>query len=147
MKKKIVIRCLIGAPLGLAISTLITIVISYVVGGGTYYAVVPELTSSLGSEINAVTVQAACSLLYGAAWAGASVIWEADDWSLLKMTVTHLLICSFATFPIAYFMYWMDHSLSGILTYFGIFLMTYAVIWIAQYLSMKKKVAELNRNL
>ena len=115
MKKKILLRCLMGAPLGLALSTLITIGISIALGDGSYHAVVPELTRDCGSEINAVTLQAACSLLYGAAWAGASVIWEAENWSILKMTVTHLLICSVATFPVAYFMRWMNHSVPGIL--------------------------------
>ena len=71
MKKKILLRCLLGAPLGLAISTIITIFISYAMGDGSYYAVVPELVRDCGSEINAVALQAVCSLLYGAAWAGA----------------------------------------------------------------------------
>ena len=147
MKKKILLRCLLGAPLGLAISTIITIFISYAMGDGSYYAVVPELVRDCGSEINAVALQAVCSLLYGAAWAGASMIWEADGWSLLKMTVAHLLICSLATFPVAYLMRWMDHSLSGIALYFGIFLATYAVIWITQYSAMKRKIDELNSSL
>ncbi len=147
MKKKILLRCLLGAPLGLAISTMITIIISYAMGDGSYYAVVPELVRDCGSEINAVALQAVCSLLYGAAWAGASLIWEADGWSLLKMTVTHLLICSLATFPVAYLMRWMDHSLSGIALYFGIFLAIYAVIWITQYSAMKRKIDELNSSL
>ncbi len=147
MKKRILVRCLLGAPLGLAISTLITIFISFAAGDGSYYAVVPELARDCGSELGAVALQAACSLLYGAAWAGASLIWEADGWSLLRMTVTHLLVCSLATFPIAYFMRWMSHSVSGIVLYFGIFLAIYAVIWFTQYASMKRKIEEMNRSL
>ena len=64
-------------------------------------------------EINAVVAQMIASLLYGAVWAGASVIWEMDDWSLLRQTVTHLLAGSIATFPVAYLMYWMKHSIAG----------------------------------
>lgn len=147
MKKKILFRCLMGAPIGLAISTLITIGISLAIGDGSYYAVAPELTRDCGSEINAVTLQTACSLLYGAAWAGASLIWDAEDWSLLKMTVTHLLICSVATFPVAYFMRWMSHSAAGVLSYFGIFLATYAVIWLSQYSAVKRKIDAINRRM
>ena len=43
MKKKVIVRCLIGAPIGLALSTMITIAISLTVGDGRFYAVVPEL--------------------------------------------------------------------------------------------------------
>ncbi len=55
MKKKVLIRCLIGAPIGVAISTMITIVISLTVGDGNFYAVFPELIADCGTEINAVS--------------------------------------------------------------------------------------------
>lgn len=147
MRKKILLRCLVGAPIGLAISTLITIIISLTVGDGNYYPVVPELVSDCGDEMNAVLLQALLSLLYGAAWAGASVIWEMENWSILLQTVTHLVICSLATFPIAYFMRWMKHTASGILLYFGIFFAIYLIIWLSQYSSMKKRVEEINRKI
>ena len=146
MKKNIVVRSLVGALIGLAISTVITIVISLSIGDGKYYAVVPELAADFGSEINAVLIQAVFSMLYGAAFGGASVIWD-TDWSLTKMTVTHLVICSAATFPTAWFMRWMDHSLTGALKYFGLFILIYAVIWISMYLSIKKRINEINEKV
>lgn len=57
------IRCLIGAPIGLALSTIITIAISLTVGDGRFYAVVSELIADCGTEINAVLLQTVCSLL------------------------------------------------------------------------------------
>ena len=65
MKKRLALRCLVGAPLGLAISTMITILISLTVGDGNFYPVVPELIKDCGSEMNAVLLQTVCSLLYG----------------------------------------------------------------------------------
>lgn len=144
--KKAGLRALIGAPMGLAISTAITIIISLAVGNGEYHAVVPELAADLGTEINAVLVQALCSMLYGAAFAGASVVWD-SDWNLTKMTAVHCLICSAATFPIAYLMRWMEHTAGGFLKYFGIFLLIYLIIWVSQYIKMKKSVAVLNKKV
>lgn len=144
MKKKVVIRCFIGAPIGLAISTIITIAISLIVGDGRFYAVVPEMIADCGTEINAVLLQAICSLLYGAAWAGASIIWEMDHWSILRQTTTHFIICSLCTFPIAYFMRWMNHSILGILSYFGIFIAIYFIIWMSQYMAVKKRIQQIN---
>ena len=43
MKKRILCRALIGAPIGLAISTAITIFSSLIYGDGNYYPVVPAL--------------------------------------------------------------------------------------------------------
>ena len=147
MKKEIVKRSLLGAPLGLAISTVITIVISLTVGDGRYYAVVPALATEMGSEVNAVVLQAVLSMIYGAAWAGASVVWDAEGWSLLKMTLVHLAITCAATFPIAYFARWMPRSIAGILSYIGLFILIYASIWISQYSSMKKRIKELNERI
>lgn len=144
MKKKIVLRCLIGAPVGLAVSTCIAIIISLLIGDGHFYAVAPELERVCKTEINAVILQALCSLLYGAAWAGASVIWETEHWSILRQTVTHLLVCSLCTFPIAYFMRWMHPSVLGIISYFGIFFAIYFVIWIIQYLGMRRRIKQIN---
>ena len=147
MKKELLKRMLLGAPLGLAISTLITIAISLTVGDGQYYAVVPSLARDMGSEINAVMLQAGLSMIYGAAWAGASVIWDAERWSLLKMTLVHLIVTSLATFPIAYFARWMPHSNTGILLYIGIFIAIYVGVWLGQYNGMKKRIAAMNAKL
>lgn len=147
MRKEILKRSLLGAPLGIAIGVIIMIIISLTVGDGRYYAVVPELVNDMGSEINAVILQTVLSLVYGAAWAGASVVWDAEGWSLLKMTLVHLAIASIATFPIAYFARWMPHTLGGVLLYIGIFLFIYAGIWLSQYSAMKKRVREMNEKI
>lgn len=141
---KIVLRALLGAPVGLAISTIVTIIVSVCIGDGSYYAVVPSLVDDCGSELNAVLIQTASSLLYGAAWGGASVIWELEKWSLFKQTIVHLVICSAATFPIAYFMRWMPREVLGIVIYFAIFFSIYLGIWLSQYFSMKARLKELN---
>ena len=146
MKKKVLHRCLFGAPVGLAVSTAITIVISLIIGDGRYYAVVPEAVSDYGTEIRAVLVQAVFSLLYGAAFGGASVIWE-TDWSLLRMTLTHLAVCSAAAFPIAYAMRWMEHSAGGVLQYIGIFIAVYLIIWIVLYGGIKRKIRAMNKRV
>ena len=144
MRKKIVKRCLLGAPIGFAFSMAITIIISLIAGDGNYYPVVPALAEMCGNEMNAVLLQAICSMLYGAMYSGATVIWETENWSILRQTVTHLLICSIGTLPIAYFMHWMEHSVVGVSIYFGIFLGMYLIIWLSQYSAMKKRIQELN---
>ena len=146
MKKKVFLRCLAGAPVGLAISTVITIIISLAMGDGKYYAVPPQLAADCGSEIKAVIIQAIFSMLYGVAFSGASLIWD-TDWSLTKMTAVHFLICSAATFPTAYLMRWMDHSAGGVLLYFGIFVAIYIAIWASQYAGMKRKIAAFNQKV
>jgi hypothetical protein len=147
MKKEILKRMLFGAPIGLASSTIITIIISLFLGDGNFHAVVPALTTDMGSEINAVILQAVLSLLYGAAWAGASVVWSMDKWSILKMTLVHLAITSLATLPVAYFARWMPHNVAGVALYFGIFFAIYLGVWLSQYGAMKKRIRAMNKKL
>ena len=147
MKKELLKRMLFGAPIGLAISTIITMIISLILGDGSYHAVVPSLTVAMGSELNAVVLPAVLSIVYGAAWGGASLVWNVEGWSYLKMTVVHLIIASVATFPVAYFARWMPATIGGVLMYIGIFLFIYTGIWISQYSMMKKRIAELNAKL
>ena len=144
MKRKILLRCLVGGPIGIAITCLTTLLISFGIGDGNYYPIVPELAEICGGELNAVAVQMLCAFLYGAVWGGASVIWEADNWSLLRMTLTHSLICSLVTFPVAYFLHWMPHNVAGILIYFGIFFAIYLSIWFSMYMMIRGKIRRLN---
>lgn len=147
MKKKVMLRCLIGAPIGLSISFIITLIISIIINKGEYYPVVPQLTSLCGNELNAVIIQTVCSLIYGAVFGGASAIWEVEKWSLLKQTVIHCLIISVSSFPIAYSMYWMPHSFWGIAGYIAIFFFIYFFIWISWYFAMRKRIRELNEKI
>lgn len=147
MRKKIVCRCLIGAPIGVTIGMLITVLISYIYGDGMYYPVAPALIEMSGNEINAVSLQMICMLFYGAVWGGVSVIWEKDEWSILRQTLTHLLITSAGTFPFAWLMHWMEHSIVGALGYFGIYFVIYFVIWISQYMAIRKKLKQINQRI
>lgn len=147
MRKKIIFRSLTGAPLGLAIGYILTIISSVNVKDGNFYPVPPQLIEHFDREIHAVILQAVMMMLYGAFWAGASVIWEMEDWSLFRMTATHLILTSVITFPIAWFMHWMPHSISGILLYYGIFILIYALIWIGIYIPTRKKIMKINEQL
>lgn len=145
MKRMAWVRCLLGACLGISISTVIAIVVSAMLGDGTYYAVHPQLIQDMGSELAAVVLQTGVSVLYGAAWGGASLIWEREDWSLTRQTLTHLVICSLATFPVAYVMRWMGRDVMGVVSYFAIFLAVYAGVWGFQFARMKRRIACINR--
>ncbi len=74
-------------------------------------------------------------------------MWEMEKWSPLKMTLSHLAVCSVSSFPIAYFLRWMPHNLLGVFRFFGIFFVVYAVIWLSKYCAIKKQVEQMNNKL
>ncbi len=147
MKKKIVLRGILGFPIGIAIGYLITIFISLGWADGSYMPCVPELILAMGNEINAVVLQALLCGLLGAGFAASSVIWEIENWSIIKQTGIYFMIISVIMLPIAYFAYWMEHSVAGVLRYFGIFVAIFAFIWVMQFVIGKQNVKKMNENL
>ncbi len=147
MKKNILRRALFGAPIGLTICILCTIVSSLLIGDGTYYAVSHDLIALCGSEINAVLLQSVFGMIYGALYDVSFVIWDMEDWSLLKMTLSHFAFCCVVSFPIAWLMWWMPHSLPGALCYFAFFFVIYAALWLMQYCAIKRQLRQMNNRL
>lgn len=147
MKKKILFRALMGIPIGLAVCTVLSINASALIDDGTFYAVAPSLIEAYGSELNAMYVQTILVSLYGAMWGAISVIGECERLNLLKQTALHFIICTSATFPVAYFLHWMEHSFMGIVRYFLIFVFIYFVIWLSQYIAMRRNIKRLNESL
>lgn len=147
MKKKIALRSILGFPIGIALGYIITIVISLIFADGYYLPCVPELIQVMGNEINAVMVQALLCGLLGAGFAASSIIWEMENWSIVKQTGIYFLIISLIMLPIAYFSYWMEHSIAGFFSYFGIFVLIFAVIWVIQFAAGKHNVKEMNKKL
>ncbi|MCM1497605.1 MAG: DUF3021 domain-containing protein [Clostridium sp.] len=147
MKKEIMKRSILGFPLGITMGYLITILISLVWANGYYSPCVPELISITGNEINAVILQTVLCGILGTGFAASSVIWEMDNWSIVKQTGVYFSILSAIMLPIAYFSYWMEHSVVGFLIYFGIFAFIFVVIWIIQFSLARHNVRKMNEKL
>lgn len=147
MKKKILFRGLLGFPLGISLGYVITILISLGWANGYYSPCVPSLVQTMGNEINAVIFQTILSGLLGSTFAASYTIWEMDDWSIVKQTGLYFLIVSIVMMPIAYMANWMPHTMLGFISYFGIFVFIFIVVWIAQYFIWKSKIKHMNAKL
>lgn len=144
MKKKIILRSLSGFSIGVSIGYIITIITSLIWANGYYSPCMPQLVNMMGNEINAVLLQAFLCGVLGIGFAASSIIWEIENWGIIKQTGIHFLINSVIMLPIAYITYWMEHSIKGVLSYFGIFAFVFAVIWIIQYIRAKHNVKRMN---
>lgn len=147
MKKKIVLRGMLGFPIGVAIGYLITIVISLVWANGYYSPCVPELIAVMGNEINAVIFQTVLCGVLGMSFGVSSVIWEIEHWGVVMQTGIYFIVVSFVMMPVAYFTYWMEHSMKGFFSYFGIFALIFMIIWVMEFFIGKRNVKSMNANL
>lgn len=147
MKKKLLLRSLLGAPIGVLVSLIVTIIISLCTGHGEYYPAPHELMDWCGNEITAVIIQLVCSLAIGAIGGGSSVIWDIEKWSLTKQTLIHSAVIVIGFVPLSYVLNWMPHYLYGALGYIGAFIAVYLVMWLSIYFSVKAKIKKMNKRL
>lgn len=147
MKKKIFLRSAVGFPIGVTIGYFITIILSFAYGNGYYSPCVPELVDKMGNEVNAVLLQTLLCGILGIGFAGSSFIWEIEHWGITKQTGIYFLVISVLMMPAAYFNYWMEHSIKGFFSYFGIFFFIFVIIWIVEFIISKRNVRELNNYL
>lgn len=147
MKKRFVSRILSGFVIGLAIGYLLSIIFSLIWANGYYSPCVPELKEVMGNEINAVIFQAALCGLLGIGFSLASMIWQKENWGIVKQTGIYFAVISVIMLPVAYLTYWMKHSMAGFFSYFGIFALIFVFVWIIQFFIGKKNVKKMNEKL
>ena len=147
MRKKVIMRALLGFPLGVTIGYVITIIVSLMNGDGYYHPVNSYLIDEVGSEIGAVVVQAVLTGILGAATSAVAVIWEIEHWSIAKQTGLYFLGLSVAMLPIAYIAHWMQRTFIGFIVYFAIFTAFFIVVWIAQYFIVRTKINSINKKV
>ncbi len=147
MKKGIFARIFAGLFGGIAISYIITIGVSVAIGDGVFYPCVPSLAQRFQNELTAVIVQTILSAFLGAGFAAASLVWEKDEWSLLKQTGIYFAIITVIMMTVAYICEWMEHSVRGVLIYFGIFFAIFVVVWVIQYVSWKIRISKIKDKL
>ena len=147
MKKKSIRRGMAGFLMGIGIGHLISIGISMIWGNGYYAACEPQLADAVGSQIYAVLLQAFLCGLLGAGCAAGSVIWELEHWSIGRQTGAYFLVITVLMLPSAYVLYWMEHSLAGFLSYLGIFVLIFLVIWVVEYSICRRDVRKMNQSL
>ena len=147
MKKELLFRMFIGFLGGIVLSYIITIGISVGIGEGEFYPCVPSLVERFGNEVTAVVIQTVLSALLGMGFAGCSIIWEMDEWSLLKQTGIYFGIVSILMMTVAYICDWMENSLKGALTYFAVFFVIFVVIWIVRYMVWKVRISKISAGI
>ena len=147
MKKKTVLRGIIGMPVGIFIGYMITILVSLGWGSGEYLPCAPELAANMGSEMGAVLLQTLLCAVLGAAFGAGSMIWEIERWSIAGQTGAYLVVTSLAMLPTAYLLYWMRHSLAGFLSYLGIYLLIFLAIWLGNYFAIRRNIRKMNEKL
>lgn len=147
MLKKAFYRGRHGFLSGIAIGHILSIIVSLNHGDGVFYPCAPDLISAVGNEMNAVILQTFLYGVIGTSFSASTVVWDIENWSIAAQTGAYFLINALVVLPSAYVLSWMEHSLMGFLTYFGVFTFYFALIWMIKYFACKRAIKKMNAKL
>ncbi|WP_159797055.1 DUF3021 domain-containing protein [Streptococcus halichoeri] len=145
--KKGMFRFIAGGFIGIAIGYLFALAVSIFINDGDFYLVIPAIIERFGTQLNAAIVQTILTALLGGVYSVASLIYENEDSSIVKQTITHFLVTMPAYLFVSFAMGWIGKEFIQILIYTLIYLAIYIVIWIVSYIIWKVKINKLNQSI
>lgn len=145
--KKILKKAAEGFLPGIGIGYIITIIVSYILGTGSYEPVVPSFEIWAGSPVAAVAIQGFFCGILGSVFAGAGEIWEYEKWSLFKRTLVFYITTIIAMIGISLLLHWIVITPSQIISFILLFTLIFFIIWIGIYLKIRKEVEAINQKL
>ena len=147
MFKKFIKRALLGFIYGIFIGQTILILESLMMRDGNFYPVATSLVNLAGTKIGAVIIQYFLTGLLGTTFAATTVIFEMDNWSLIRQTLLHFIITSIVMYIAGFLCGWFPHTVVSTLIWFGVFIVVYVIFWISFSSYYKKKVQKMNEAL
>ncbi|MGI6616903.1 MAG: DUF3021 domain-containing protein [Saccharofermentanales bacterium] len=143
MKKRLIVRSLIGLAVGSLLAHIITILIIYF-SRGEYLFCMPELTEKLGS-VGAVALQTVLGAIFGMVAFGGMCFFDIEKWSLLRATVAHCSMILVTYIVVGLLLHWLPFKIEPILFMVGIIIVVYALIWLIMYIVWKIEIRQMNR--
>lgn len=125
-----------GIAVGILITNIISLIMSYIYGNGEYMHTAPELVKIIKSENLAVLYQFLVSAILGIYFEYIAVVWKYDKSFAAKMAYSYILGVPAAMF-VAYIMYWAKHDLKSFFVYLSIYSIIYVIIQTSIYMYIK----------
>ena len=146
LKRKFIKKFIIGFIIGIPICPLITYAFSSM--SGHPYFCDPILIKMFGSTIIAFLIQSLISSTYSGLCMGGSIVYEIEEWGILKTTATHFVL-TFILFDITGLLlhWWSFHDIITNIIVFLMFLIPYSMIWLIQYIIYKIELKKINKDI
>ena len=141
-----------GAVVGILIGLIISLFYSYVLASGEYFPMSPYSSSgkflySHVSEATVFVIALTSWALIGVGFSLAAKVYQREDWSIYKMTVTHFAIVVMFFMPLSVISGWYPLQFGAILSFLIILLVVYVLIWITSFLINTYRINKINSKL
>ncbi|HFI0083662.1 DUF3021 domain-containing protein [Streptococcus sp. A34] len=144
-------KYLLSASLGVTIGSLISIVMASFFGEGYYLPINPH--STMGAIYLERFSQPLIMLISVVIWGAIGVLFQAadkifeQDWSLVRMMVMHFLVTAIGFTPLSILAGWFPVNLAGLLFFWMLFILIYALIYWFNIHQMRQQIERINRSL
>ncbi|MGT2667096.1 DUF3021 domain-containing protein [Streptococcus rifensis] len=144
-------KYILSGALGVTIGAIVSIIMSAIFGQGVYLPINPFSVAGAyyQAHFSPVVVMAIVVTIWfviGLLFQAADLVFE-QDWSLLKMSVTHFSVTVIGFTGLGFLAGWLPLNLAALLLFWLIFIAIYAAIYVINYRQMKNSVDNINRNL
>ncbi len=140
-----------SAVLGVTVGLIISLITSGIFAKGYYTPINPF--STMGAYYIAHFNQWTIMVISVLIWAAIGLLFALldkiyyQDWSLLRMSITHFATSLLGFTPLAILAGWFPLTLSWIVIFFPIFILIYVTIYWANYQHMRKSISDINHSL
>lgn len=145
--KKILSHISFGIFSGTFLGLIISFVISWQVGLGKFYPGPPEFMAKFDTELDALGCSIILWSLVGMLFSIASLIYENNEWSLLRQFIIHFVCTYIGLLSLNVLLNWFDYSIAEIIHFTIIFVIIYATIWTISMLRVKANLDKINQKL
>ncbi|MBQ0166210.1 MAG: DUF3021 domain-containing protein [Treponema sp.] len=115
--------------IGVFIGETMLIINSLLAGKGVFYPINPLLISGNGAQLSLVVIQYIMTGIIGMTFAASSVIFEMENWGLLRQTAVHFIITSVVMYICGFICNWFPHNFKSTAIWFGVFIIIYLLFW------------------
>lgn len=150
MTKKTVISLIyVGFTLGFILGVVLTTIITTkAIADGSLHLCTTGFLDAIGNPLSAFLIHSFVCGALGTIMFLSALIYEIDNWGLLRATAVHFSVNVSCFYLTAFFLRWFSTSQTkAICTSFIMFVVMYSCIWFFQYLSCKSQVNEINQKL
>ncbi|WP_311407436.1 DUF3021 domain-containing protein [Liquorilactobacillus uvarum] len=147
MNRKILKIVISGIPVGITIGLLISLFFSYVYGLENYFPSAPRFIERFERPLNALAISIVLWALIGILFSVSSLIFEKENWSITRQTITHFLVTFGGFTPLAILSGWFPLQWGVFIFFTIIFIIIYIIMWLVSMTSARRDIEKINRNL
>lgn len=144
-KHRFILKASVGFSLGILVTILINIIMSYIYTGNGESFVQEVVNAGGGRSLRRFCAELLSGGLLGLIGNGGSMVYEIESWSLLKTTTVHFGATIVTYIAVGLYNGWLTLGPSRANSIqIGIYITAYVVIWLVQGLTYKKEIEDIN---